>query len=97
MDRLKIKKKLYAGMGDFAKQKRGEELRKKYSAAPPAMAEQMEKVDEAGEAASLPNMHKDAALKVYMMEDVNSDDFQRAMQEMAESEEDAKWMAKQRG
>lgn len=101
MDRLKIKKKLYAGMGDFAKQKRGEELRKKYAAAPPAMAKQMESEDAAVDAAALP---KAGALDMSGADvsDVNSGSeenklaIDEAMGAIAEDEEMAKWMAKQR-
>lgn len=110
MDRLKIKKNLYAGMGDFARQKRAQDLRKKYAAAPPAMAEQFEKEDAAVDNASLPEssaaeMKTDAAM-MPSMDDVDSGAAQNkqaiedAMAEMArgdEEEEDKKWMAKQRG
>ena len=97
MDRLSVKKKLYAGLGDFARQKRMEEMRRKYSAAPPAMAAQMESEDEAVERASMPTTGKAGQLKVDKMEDVNNDAFEKSMADMAEDEEMQKWMAKQRG
>lgn len=109
MDRLKVKKKLYAGLGDFAKQKRGEELRKKYvkdiggGAMTADDVDRLSRVaasqDEAAEAAHMPTVNQ----KAMDMSDVPSgadaagpaiDD---AMAAMAEDEEEAKWMAKQRG
>lgn len=99
MDRLKVKKKLYAGLGDFARQKRGEELRKKYSTGNPNLDAVAESQEEAIEKAEMPTVNQ----KAMDMSDVDSgadaagpaiDD---AMAAMAEDEEEAKWMAKQRG
>ena len=93
MDRLKIRRTLYASMGDDARRSRAEDMRKKYANVPPAMADAMAGEDEATEAAKLPDV---GALKIDKMEDINNDDFQKAMSDLEEDDEMQKWMAKQK-
>ena len=88
MDKLGSKKRLYAGLGDFARERRMEEMRKKYSTGNPELDAASELQDEAAEAAEMP-----------MMKGGNSKlggeaDFESDLDEMAEDE---KWMMKQKG
>lgn len=101
MDRLKVKKKLYAGLGDFARQQRGQELRKKYSTGSPELDAASEAQEEAAEAAELPSIPASKPLMDSSDIDSGASDaapaIEDAMSAMAEDEEEAKWMAKQRG
>lgn len=99
MDRLGIKKKLYAGMGDFAKQRRGQEMKKKYASGNPEVDRIAASQDEAVESAEMPMVD----MKAIDMSGVDSGASEagpaidEAMAAMAEDEEMAKWMAKQKG
>jgi hypothetical protein len=101
MDKLGTKKKLYAGLGDFARQKRMEQMRKKYGAAPPEMAADLEKQDATVDAASLPSVK--SVTGPIQTADVAADadkmnaDYEKTLADMNEDEEMQKWMAKQRG
>jgi hypothetical protein len=109
MDKFTVKKRLYAGLGDFARQKRREELKKKYGAAPAAMAADFEAQDRAIDDAQMPDL---ASLKKKApavatitegMDDIAKDadqqnaDYEKTLGDMSEDEEMQKWMAKQRG
>lgn len=97
MDRLGVKKKLYAGMGDFAKQRRGEELRKKYGTGNPQLDAVAASQDEAVESAEMPKMPMMDASSIDSGASAAEPAIDDAMSAMAEDEEMAKWMAKQRG
>lgn len=101
MDRLGVKRKIYAGMADFAKAKRGESLRKKYATGSPALDAVAASQEEAADSAQMP-----VVTKKTMAADVSDVDsgadaagpaMDDAMAAMAEDEEMAKWMAKQKG
>lgn len=104
MDRLKVKKKLYAGMGDFARQRRGEEMRKKYGTGNANLDAAAAMQEEAAEASEMPQVNPSISQGI---SEVASDQsriqgedkaaLDDAMGQMAEDEEMAKWMAKQRG
>lgn len=103
MDRFKTKKKLYAGLGDFAKQMRGQEMRKKYSTGSQRLDEVAASQDAAVEAAEMPRK-KPADLSLTIgVGDVAKDaegwqaENEKALADIAEDEEMAKWMAKQKG
>lgn len=100
---------IFGGMGDYAKKARLEKLKKKYGAAPPAMAAQMASEDQTIDDAHLPDVHgkKMPAVAVTIsegMDDVAHDADKWAAENKAaidgfagDDEEDAKWMAKQKG
>lgn len=99
MDKLASKKRLYAGLGDYARQRRMQDMRKKYGTGSPELDAVAASQDEAVESAQLPGT-KRSPIDV---SDVDSgaaaagpamDD---AMAAMAEDEEMQKWMAKQKG
>lgn len=96
---LKTKQKLYAGLGDFARQQRVAGLKKKYNTGMPEMDADMEKQDRAIDDAEMPMMGKS---KMSMMDtsDVAADadrqnkEYEQELDDMAEDE---KWMRKQQG
>jgi len=110
MDKMKTKKKLYGGLGDFARQMRAHQMRKKYTTGNPAL-DAATNNDEAIEGAELPGVpmkgNTDASMEgnelEHGMKSVNADadkwqnENQAALDEMADDEEMQKWMAKQKG
>jgi len=107
----KIRMSLVQGMGDYARQNRLARLKKKYGAAPPAMAADMMKQDEAIDAAHMPEPKNDpdksmegSEAMLSGMKDVNADaaagnqDYKSALGLSDDDDEEMqKWMAKQRG
>ncbi len=105
----KVRMSLVQGMGDYARQNRLNRLKKKYGAAPPAMAADMMKQDEAVDAAHMPEAKNDpdkpmegGEAMLSGMKDVNADaaagnqDYKSALGLNNDDEEEMmKWMAKQ--
>jgi len=105
MDGLKTKKKLYAGLGDFARQTRAGQMKAKYGTGSPELDAAAAKQDEAVESAGLPkgNTNGKGFSITVGLGDVarDADKWQSendaALEELAEDEEMAKWTRKQRG
>jgi hypothetical protein len=101
MDKLGTKRKLYAGLGDFARQTRLSQLKKKYSTGSPEMDADLEKQDAVVDSASLPSAK--SVTGPIQTADVAADadkmnaDYEKTLADMNEDEEMQKWMAKQRG
>lgn len=106
MDKLKAKRNLYAGLGDFARQTRAKQMRKKYGSGSPEMDADFEKQDEAIDKAAMPVMPKKGGVSVTISEgiadtakdaDKSNRDYEQTLADMDEDEEMQKWMAKQQG
>lgn len=112
MDKLEIKKRLYGGLGDYARMRRGQALKKKYATGMPEFDRAQEGLDDAAEGAEMPKMGKAAGMNLAApftkgIDEVAADAgkgneaYARALDEashdMDEDEEMQKWMAKQRG
>lgn len=100
------RKSIYAELGDEARRRQLEGWRKKYGTGSDALNESAASVDAAGEAAQLPDASAIAAkvaAKGLDASDVVSDadawaeKNREALAALEEDEEDAKWMAKQKG
>lgn len=94
---MKTRNKLYAEMGDWARQERMRKAAEKYKkmGMSPEMAESQADVGEAGEMAQMPKMEG------ISVDDIEVPDSSKAIAEAAqdadEDEEMQKWMAKQKG
>jgi hypothetical protein len=105
---LRTKRKLYAGLGDFAKMKQADGLRKKYGTGNANLDRASTIADEAAESAEMPDSNAIAARVAAAkppgnIDDVLSDADRQNREaasmfaEMDEDEEMQKWMAKQKG
>ena len=105
MDKLGSKKRLYAGLGEYARSRRAEEMRKKYGTGNAELDRAAALQNEAAEDVELPSIAAKVKRQPLIegMEEVNADadkwaaDNEAALRELDEDEEMQKWSRKQMG